>query len=305
MKRILLKKITLCCCIVSLALIMVACGPKARVPVSPMDTPEHHSFTGLRLLDEAKYAEAGREFAAAIELAPNYSHAHTGLGLAKAYQGDLKGAAESIKSGWKYAATKEEKAFVHVSRIRLLTLAPGDRNWLQDAKREFDDATALIPGEGAAYYFMGSAYKVALEFDQAGVMFRKALDVNKEYVKEAGGEWKLVQKIQRAMPGTVAGKKIALLERINRADVAALLTEELRIDTLYKKRTMKTFDTSFKDPEGAKKSGEVPAQPKDIADHALRADIEGILGVGVRGLEMYIPTANFTRRIFWIGPPMR
>jgi hypothetical protein len=67
----------------------------------------------------------------------------------------------------------------------------------------------------------------------------------------------------------------------------------LKIDVLYKKRTVKTFDTAFKDPEKARASASAtPATATDIASHPLKADIEGILQIGVRGLEIY-PDGSF------------
>jgi hypothetical protein len=92
--------------------------------------------------------------------------------------------------------------------------------------------------------------------------------------------------------GTEAGKKIALLERITRADAAALFMEELKIDVLYARRTAKSFDTGFKDPEKAKAAAAGGPLATDIAGHPLKADIEGILRVGVRGLENY-PDGSF------------
>ena len=123
-------------------------------------------------------------------------------------------------------------------------------------------------------------------------MFAKVLELKSDYVREADVQWKFIQKVQRAMPGTTTGKQIALVERITRADVAALFMEELKIDVLYKKRTPKTFDTSFKDPEKAAAAKPVKVTAKDIADHPLKTDIEGILEIGVRGLENY-PDGNF------------
>lgn len=41
---------------------LISCGPKVRVAVSQLDTPGHHTFTGLKLLDQEKYADAKREF---------------------------------------------------------------------------------------------------------------------------------------------------------------------------------------------------------------------------------------------------
>jgi len=292
MRRLLIGKPILFFVVIAMIALTIACAPKARKPVSEMDTPEHHTFTGLKFLDEAKYSDAEREFDLATQLAPGYSRAHAGSALVKVYRGDFKAAFETMKKALGYAETKEDKVFVHVGYIRLHTLSSLDKDWMKKANSEFDDAVSIDPQFSAAYYFMGIAYKKALDFSLADQMFKQVLELNKEYVKEADGEWKLTQKIQRAMPGTMTGKKIAVLERISRADAAALFMEEMKIDVLYKKRTVKTFDASFKDPEKAKSSQVGLSLPKDIADHPLRADVEGILRIGVRGLEAY-PDGSF------------
>lgn len=272
-------------------LLLISCGPKARVPTSQLDTPEHHTYAGLRLFDQEKYADAQREFELAIQLDPKYSKAYTGIALVKTYTVDFKAAGDSLKMGWKYAKTDEEKIFVYVSRVRYYTQSKIEKKWLELAKDEFDNAILVDAKHAPSYYFMGLAYKAALEFDVAGRMFQKVLDLKTDYISEADVQWNLIQKIQRAMPGTINGKIIAIVERITRADAAALFMEELKIDVLYKKRTPKTFDTSFKDPEKAAIKATKPTA-KDIADHPLKADIEGILEIGVRGLENY-PDGNF------------
>ena len=287
MKRFMVRKSVLSVALICLTMAILACGPELRKPVSAMDTPEHHSISGLRLFEEDKYQEAEREFSLAIQIAPEFSQAHAGLGLVKAYTGDQNGAAESMKLAWKYADTKEEKVFVHIGRIRLLYKGMIGTEWLNDARDEFDRALKIAPQSSAAFYYMGIAYISAHDFNQAGQMFRRVIDLKKEYVKEADEAWNLTQKIQRAMPGTIVGKKIALLQRITRADAAALFMEELKIESLYKRRTVKTFDTSFKDPERAKSTSATVAVPKDITNHPLRVDIEGIIRLGVRGLETY------------------
>jgi Tfp pilus assembly protein PilF len=302
MKRFKILKSVLSFVLICLTMAMLACAPELRKPVSAMDTPEHHSVAGLRLLEEDKYKEAEREFSLAIQIAPEFSQAHAGIGLVKAYTGDHDAAAEAIKKAWSYANTKEEKLFVHIARIRLFYKGLSGK-WLNDARDEFDRALKIDKQSSAAYYYMGIAYISAHEFNQAGQMFRQVIDLKKEYVKDADVSWNLIQKIQRAMPGTAAGKKIAVLQRITRADVAALFMEELKIDVLYKKRSIKTFDTSFKDPEKAKNVPAAAATPKDIADHPLKVDIEGILGVGVRGLETYSdglfrPSENIDRATY-------
>ncbi|MDO9585722.1 MAG: hypothetical protein Q7I93_04465, partial [Syntrophales bacterium] len=92
MRRLLIGKPILFLVVIAMTALTIACAPKARKPISEMDTPEHHTFTGLRLLGEAKYSEAEREFELAIELAPRYSRAHAGSALVKAHKGDYKAA---------------------------------------------------------------------------------------------------------------------------------------------------------------------------------------------------------------------
>jgi tetratricopeptide (TPR) repeat protein len=279
--------------LIAMGIFIISCGPKVVKPVGEMDTPDHHFYTGMKFLDQGKYADAKGEFDQAIALDPKFSKAYAGNSIVKAYQGDFKAANESMKQAWKYAKKDDEKLFVHVCKIRLYTVSKADKDWLKDAKGEFDKAIKIDPKSSAASYFMGLAYKAALDFLNAGQMFKQVLDINRDYVKEADAGWNLIQKIQRAMPGTITGKKIAVLERINRADAAALFMEELKIDVIYSKRTGKTFDTAFKDPEKAKVAASTtPATATDIATHPLKADIEGVLQIEVRGLETY-PDGTF------------
>ena len=239
-------------------------------------------------MDQGKYGDAQREFELALQLNRKFSKAYAGMGLVTAYQGDFKEAFKYMKSAKKYAESDDEKVFYHVGKVRLYTMAKPDDEWLEDAEDEFEDAVKIDPKSSAAYYFMGLAYKVALEFGKAADMFAKVLDLDDKYVREADKDWKLVQKIQRAMPGTITGKRIALVESITRSDIAALFVEELKIDELYKRRGVKTYDTTFKDPEKYKEVKQKPVfTATDIAEHVLKSDIEDVLRIGVRGLEVY------------------
>ena len=289
--------------VLTAGVLMISCGPKAQQPLSQLDTPEHHTFTGIRLLNQEKFADAGREFELALRLDLRYARAYAGIGLAKAYQGDFAGGLESLKQAEKHTRSDQEKIFVLVGFIRVNTLSHSaclrvgteckpDEAWLANSKDAFDRAVLIDPKDASAYYFMGEAYLAALDLGQSGRMFSRVLDLNGEYVKEADDRWKLVQKIQRAMPGTATGKKIALVERITRADAAALFLEELKIDVLYARRTPKNFDAAFKDPEKAKSSAAGRTGAADISGHPLRADIEGMIRIGMRGLEVY-PDGNF------------
>jgi hypothetical protein len=121
-------------------------------------------------------------------------------------------------------------------------------------------------------------------------MFRAVLDMNRDFVGEANVEWALIQKIQRAAPGTEIGKKIALIDKIDRADIAALFDQEMNLEKLFTKRGTKTYDTSFKAPteSSTRFSPEttVKMEPAtDIENNWLKPSIETVLKLQVRGLE--------------------
>jgi hypothetical protein len=313
----------------AIVLFLISCGPKARVAVSQLDTPGNHTFTGLKLLDQEKYDDARREFEMATQLDAKYSKAYTGMALVNIYSGNFNTASENLANGLKYAKNDDEKLFVNVAKIRYHTLNKSDQKWLELAKNQFDEAVVTDPKYSPAYYFMGLAYKDALEFNQASQMFSQVIQLKTEHMADADAQLKFLQKVHLAMPATEAGKKIALVERITRADAAAIFMEELKIKDLYKKPEPKVSVTPLKDKEKVstevketekvsievknvekvstelkqteKVPTEVPPLPstppsppvtvpvkllaKDIADHPLKTDIEGILETGVRGLE--------------------
>jgi tetratricopeptide (TPR) repeat protein len=187
---------------ISLGVFILSCAPKARKAVGEMDTPSHHTSSGTRLLDQGKYADAAQEFDLALGLDARYSQAHTGMGQAKASQGDFTAAFDSMKLAKRYAEKKEDKVAAYVGYIRLYTMnKAADKNWLSHAVEAYQDALGVDPAAPAVYYFMGRAYKEALDFQQAGQMFVRVLELKGDYVGQADREWSLVQKIQRAMQG--------------------------------------------------------------------------------------------------------
>jgi tetratricopeptide (TPR) repeat protein len=253
-------------------------------PVSVMDNPEHHYNNGIRFLDNGKYGEALSEFERANALNPKYGKAYMGIGLVKAYKGDLDGAFDAMKK-----AKELDGVDAHVGMIRLYSVQRGE-GWIGKAEEEFGEGKKKDPENPGLYFYMGKAYKVAFEFDKAGAAFKKVLDLNKEYVGDSNQEWTLVQKIQRAAPGTNIGKQIALIDRITRADVAALFIEELSLDKLFKASQSKEYDASFKPPEGTAFTADsvTKAPPAmDIINHPLKADIDAAIALGIRGLEPF------------------
>ncbi|MBW1682448.1 MAG: tetratricopeptide repeat protein [Deltaproteobacteria bacterium] len=281
------------------------CGPKPRPPESALDTPEHHAFNGFKLLEKERIQDARREFELALQLDPKFSPAHRGMGLILGMNEEFKQAFRTMRLAKKYAKNKEEKAMAWVGNMRLYTMWKGE-DWLEEVEDCFEEAKDLIPDLPEAYYYLGMAYKAAFKFGDAEKAFKKVLEIDKRLVGPADDQLKVVQKIERAMPGTEIGKHIAVLDRITRADVAALFIQELHLDRVYEKARPRTFDTSFKSPKEAF-NRKVALIPRDISDHTLRTDIEAVLALDIQGLgifpngtfapDKYITRANYAMMI--------
>ncbi len=292
------------CILFSFGVMIPSCAKAPRKPEAALDTPEHHVFSGNKLLEKGDDAGAQREFELAIQLDKKYSPAYVGMGLAFAAQKSFEKAYENMKRAKSLAQKPEDQVDVHVGMIRLHSLERKER-WIKDAEDEFEDAVKINPKSSAAFFYMGKAYKYAFNFDKAGEMFKKVLDLNDKYLIEADNEWKVVQKIQRAAPGSLIGKKIALIDEITRADLAALFVQELLLEKLYQKRTPKRFDTSFQAPVKKFEADRIvkAEAATDIQNHVLRTDIETIMRLGVRGLEpspdhKFFPNGKITRAAY-------
>jgi tetratricopeptide (TPR) repeat protein len=269
---------------VVLALGLSACGTEPIKPESAMDTPDHQYSIGVRLFDKGDLDGAMKAFLRAVALDPKYAKGHAGVALVYGAKGDFKSAYQHIDEAEDYQ--KDGEVAAQVTRIRVLTMERGD-GWLEDAEKAYKKGLKRDSMSAQLCYYMGQAYRTGFAFDKASERFKAVVELNKELVGDADREWKVVQKIQRAAPGTKVGKEIALLDRINRADVAALFIEELALDRLFEKRGGKTFDTSFKSPGKAFEADKVVAMEPatDVANHPLKADIDVVVKLGVRGLE--------------------
>ena len=163
------------------------------------------------------------------------------------------------------------------------------QEWLDDVEKEYNKALKIDPENSEAYYRRGYCYKKAFEFSKAAADFKKVIELKKSFTIEANEQWELVQRIERAAPGTDVGKKIALVEKISRADIAALFVSELKIDKLVSKKAPKNYNTDFSAP-GDPRQMEVDkvvsmAAVTDIGNHWAKNFINDIADLNLRGLQ--------------------
>jgi len=234
--------------LLSLALIfsIIGCGTKAIKKESILDTPDNHFNRGIVEFDRGDLGAAMSEFQRAKALNPNYAEAYSGMALVHAKQGDFKKAYDFADKG----VDKNSKSIdCRIIKGRVIAMERKGDDWVKKAAKEFNRALKLSPNSSKAWYYLGITYKEGFQFGNAVDAFRKVVELKGAYSTEANAEWELVQKIERAKPGTKIGAKIALIPKIDRADLAVLLMEELKLMTLIEKKRPKVYDNQFRAPD--------------------------------------------------------
>lgn len=183
---------------------LTACEAPKRKAESILDTPEHHTFSGIKLILKEDYDDALREFLLALQLDPKYPLAYAGIGLAYGYKKDFMKAFSNMEKAKSLAKTKEQKTETNAGMIRLYTMERKE-GWIYNCEKEFKFAVKTDANAPSPYYYMGIAYKSSQTMEgigKAGEMFKKVIEINKYMLLEANKELELVQKIQRAEPET-------------------------------------------------------------------------------------------------------
>lgn len=282
-----------------LILSLAGCGKKAT-PQSIEDNPAHHYLMGMELIDQGMPDKALVRFERAVALDDEYAPAIAGKALVYALRAenenddkystvDAERAIDQLDKAVSEARRDRSQKFsVYVTGIRVYTCIT-TRGWLQRAEDLCADARLMIKyvkeedlpyyrNTEAVHYFMGAAYF-------KGGEFRKAEDSLGLVLSSSPGKWhdkanalyNRAQKILRAMSNytlTDVAKKIAVKETVDRADVAALLVDELHLDRLFAGR--------IPTPNQNLKADFVPA---DVVNHMFEPEILTVLKWHVRGLQ--------------------
>jgi tetratricopeptide (TPR) repeat protein len=267
--------------ILAIGLIVSGCGPKPIQKESVLDTPENHYNQGLRELKVNNLTKAAEEFGRATALNLEYAGGYVGMGLVEAEKKNFKEALEWVDKG---LGKNDQFIDGFIAKGRILAKQRKGDDWLEDAVKQFEKALKISPNSEKALYYLGLTYKEAYEFGEAVTTFSKVVEIKGDYAKEANTEWELVQKIQRAAPGTKIGAKIALIEEIDRADLAVLFIEEMKLLEILEKKQPKVYDTSFRPPEDptamtTMTKTEMEAAT-DIASHWAKNWIENVIKAG-------------------------
>jgi Tfp pilus assembly protein PilF len=247
---------------------LTGCGPKPIQKQSILDTPDYHLSQGLRLVEDGNLSDAEIAFNRALDLDPDFAEGFSGLALVEAEKGNFKKARELANEG---VANARENVFTWAVRGRVKSLQQHGDDWYKKANKDFKRALELDQEEELVYYWWGISKTFEYDYDEASRMFSRVIEMKGAYAADADTEFAKIQRILRAAPGSRVGKRIALLDKIDRADLAVLFMEELKLQEVLEKNRKVEYDTDYNPPE----SGQVHFMDRDYSGRTLASDIEG------------------------------
>ena len=275
---------------ISALLFITGCATK---PQSDVDSPEYHFRSGMRSVDTGNYDAALNSFQRALDLDKKFVSGYAGLGLANAHLGNTKAAKKNI--GKAVDKGSKDPDVLAICGRAWIVLRKDEKKWFKQATKILDKALKRDKQHEASMYYYGLAHLYKYNFSDAESYFRRVVELKGDFSGKADAQWKRSQKIVRAMPGTEAGKKIALQEQINRADLSVIFAEELKISELMAK--LPSQSGGFQTP-GQMNTTSRSQKPSDASGHWASSWINevlqyGILEVGPDG--RFYPDETITR----------
>uniref|UniRef100_C6DZB6 S-layer domain protein n=1 Tax=Geobacter sp. (strain M21) TaxID=443144 RepID=C6DZB6_GEOSM len=299
--------------------ILAACSTVQPKCTAVEDNAPHHYLMGMKALEENKVATAQEKFERALYCDDGFSIAHAGMAIVSAEKVkaqtdagfrdvEIERVAEELKKAKKYADGPDQYFDFYASVIRTDTLMK-PKGWLVDAEDAYSDGSKLkvdefnlsyYKGTEALPYFMGVAWLEGMEFQKARDSFGTVLNAKREgkWHEKADKGWKRADKIMRAMGGITVGdigKTIAPKEKVTRADLAALLIDEMKIEKLLAGRI----------PVASQAVRTAEFTPADMTSHPFKEEVLTLMKWNVRGMEpkydetthayLFMPSDSVTR----------
>ncbi|MBI4516105.1 MAG: S-layer homology domain-containing protein [Deltaproteobacteria bacterium] len=287
----------------ALALIALSgCRPHVSDCVAPADDSARLYLDAMDSLERSELDAVERSLDRLLHCQPDFHAAVSARALALALRARAAGD-PSQRAAYQQRARAELAAgearvrnaterFLHgVTAIRTLTVLQ-DSQWLASASEAYEATRALSPEEPsllyyrereALPYFMAEALAAAGEYEKARALYAEVFARHGvgRWNGQAEAAWRRTDKIVRATGGITPhglGRKIAAQPSLSRAQLAAVLVEELELG--------KILDERVGTARGTRR-----AAPADVREHPYRDQIVTVLGWEVRGIELVYDAA--------------
>ncbi len=275
---------------VTLVLLISNCAQK---PQSALDTPEYHFKAGLRAVDSDNLSGARTSFQRSVDLDHKFAPGFAGLGLVSALEGNAQDARFNVTKAANLG--HDDPAVLALCGRVWIEMRNLDQTWFSKAEDYLTRAMRKDENHEATIYYLGLANLYNYNFRNAEGFFKRVVEGKGEFASKANDKWEISQKIVRATPGTLAGKKIALQSKISRADLSVLFAEELKVGELISK--LPAPPAGFLTP-GQMAAEQADLEPGDIKGHWAEGWIKEMLDYGVMDLNpdgLFYPDEAITR----------
>ncbi len=266
------------------------CAPGTAVPERILGSPAHHVENGLKLMQKGRLAAAHREFRMALSLDPRYAPAHQGDALVYAMRLDFDSAFKSCHRAIRHASREQinDPSLNVFSRIESLRW---DRRAWRRASAEMETAFSarlFVVELMNEYHKLGVMFKFAGDPGRHGEVLERAFELTSVFSEKASFQLKAGRMLREKAPKTELARGVGFLDRVSRAEAAALLVREIG---LIDRLGAKVGDVAC--------PGEGPARPMDLNTHPLRDDVCVMLALDIHGFNL------FEDRSFLPDSPMR
>lgn len=246
--------------------ILFACAPQKPTVKPERVKPEVYYQRGLTHLTNDSLKAAARNFHASIKADSNFADGYAGLAFLLA----KRGAFDKAYSYADKALNKRPSADSHYFMGRIL-LMDEQTEQLDQAISHFDKSIFMDSTQVQTLYYKGIALKKEYQFKQAFDALQKCSDKSEECAKKAKDEIAFLKKVLSANPRTQIGRRLVLKDALTRADVAALLVQELNVMELLRHTRPLNNSTAKK-----QESDNIP-KITDISDHWARSFITNLV----------------------------
>ena len=265
------------------ALFIAGCAKKPPItPESEVDKPEYHYLQGMSSLEKEDFSSAIASFERSVGIDTKFGDGYAGLALTYAEMGQKTKAKDNLEKSFD---CEPKTARMYLLKGRVITRLQSGKKWLKKAIDSFDKANELDADPSKIYFYRGMAYQSAKQYESAAAEYRKVIDKKGAFTEKADERYKKMQILVRVSPGTVVGESIAVMGKITRAELAALLCTEFKIEEVYNRFGIHHYDLTYSPYEKTELN-----LPKDATDHWANQWIILILELGV--MEIY-PDGQF------------